>query len=508
MESSGQPSERARPGDPARITAALGRAVVAELPAALPRQRWFGAKGRTITGARVRDCGELGKSAWLVLVDVTFAEGPDETYAVPLILDDAARAPAGGLSLTVDLDGGRVRAADAFDNPGFCLELLEGFERESIRATARGGSVRFVRTDRFPRLAGASITPRRLTGEQSNTSVVYGELLIVKALRKVQPGPNLDYEVGEFLTFRARFPHVPALAGAIEHVSATGETTTLAMLQRYVPSRGDGWRWALGELGRLPPERADDASEPVFHDLFGLGVVTAALHGALASDSSDPVFAPEPLTAADANAAGERVAEAVRRTCVALRARLVTLPPAIAADARALLAGEPTLIERARDLHLLAAEQCAKIRIHGDYHLGQTLRTDGGFVILDFEGEPARPVAERRQKQCVLVDVAGMLRSLDYAVHTALSAAGAPSPGGERWVRRANAAFVEGYLDEIGRVPVRLLPASPAAFSRALAVFELDRALYEVRYELDNRPTWLGIPLGGLARLLARERAS
>jgi len=481
--------------------------VVAELPAILPRQRWFGAKGRVITGTRVRDCGELGESAWLVLVDVTFAQGPDETYAVPLILDDAAGTP-GPLSLTVDLDGRRLRATDAFDNTAFCVELLSGFERDSTRATARGGSVRFARTERFPRLAGASIAPRRLTGEQSNTSVVYGDVLIVKALRKVQPGPNLDYEVGEFLTFRARFPHVPALAGAIEHVSATGETTTLAMVQRYVPSRGDGWRWALEELGRLPPERADEASEPVFRDLFRLGVVTAALHGALASDSSDPMFAPEPLTTDAATAAAERVTRDVRRTCDALRARLASLPQAVAADARALLAGEPALIERARDLHLLAAEQCAKIRIHGDYHLGQTLRTDGGFVILDFEGEPARPVAERRQKQCVLVDVAGMLRSLDYAVHTALSAAGAPSPGGERWVRRANAAFLEGYLDEIGRVPVRLLPASPSAFSRALAVFELDRALYEVRYELDNRPTWLGIPLGGLARLLARERAS
>ena len=481
--------------------------MVAELPAILPRQRWFGAKGRVITGTRVRDCGELGESAWLVLVDVTFAQGPDETYAVPLILDDAAGTP-GPLSLTVDLDGRRLRATDAFDNTAFCVELLSGFERDSTRATARGGSVRFARTERFPRLAGTSIAPRRLTGEQSNTSVVYGDVLIVKALRKVQPGPNLDYEVGEFLTFRARFPHVPALAGAIEHVSATGETTTLAMVQRYVPSRGDGWRWALEELGRLPPERADEASEPVFRDLFRLGVVTAALHGALASDSSDPMFAPEPLTTDAATAAAERVTRDVRRTCDALRARLASLPQAVAADARALLAGEPALIERARDLPLLAAEQCAKIRVHGDYHLGQTLRTDTGFVILDFEGEPARPVAERRQKQCVLVDVAGMLRSLDYAVHTALSPAGAPSPEAERWVRRANASFLEGYLDEIGRVPVRLVPASPSAFSRTLAVFELDRALYEVRYELDNRPTWLGIPLNGLARLLARERAS
>jgi len=481
--------------------------VAVELPAALPRQRWFGAKGRAISGARLRDCGELGDRAWLVLADVTFAQGPDETYAIPLVLDGASAATS-TLSLALDVDGA-TRAADAFDHREFCLELLTAFERRSVLPTVRGGSVRFACTDRFPLLGPAvSVAPRRLTGEQSNTSVVYGDVLIVKALRKVQPGPNLDYEVGEFLTSRARFPHVPLLAGAIEHVSATGETTTLAMLQRYVPSHGDGWRWALDQLGQLQPEHVDEAPEQVFRDLSRLGVVTAALHGALASDARDPAFAPEPLTAEDATAWGERIAEDVRRTCAAVRTRVDTLPHQVASDARTLLASEPALIERARDLRLLAAEQCAKIRVHGDYHLGQTLRTDAGFVVLDFEGEPARPVAERRRKQCVLVDVAGMLRSLDYAVHTAVSPAGAPSEGGERWVQRATASFLEGYLDEIARVPVRLLPASPSAFSRALSVFELDRALYEVRYELDNRPTWLGIPLRGLARLLARERGA
>jgi maltose alpha-D-glucosyltransferase/alpha-amylase len=506
LGSSGRPSDGARHGDPARIAAALERAVVVELPAALPRQRWFGAKGRTIRGTRLRDCGRFGDAAWLTLIDVTFAEGPDETYAVPLVLGDAAGVAPGALSLAVDLDGAPARAADALDHPGFCLDLLTAFERGSTVPTARGGSVRFTRTDRFPRLApGASVAPRRLTGEQSNTSVVYGDVLIVKALRKVQPGPNLDYEIGEFLTFRAKFPHVPPLAGAIEHASATGEATTLAMLQRFVPSRGDGWRWALDQLSQLQSERADETSEHVFHDLFQLGVVTAALHGALASDASDPAFAPEPLTAEDAGAWGERVADDVRRTCAAVRGRLDALPREVAADTSTVLASELALIERARDLTTLGAEQCTKIRVHGDYHLGQTLRTDAGFVVLDFEGEPARPVAERRRKQCVLVDVAGMLRSLDYAVHTAVSPTGVPSAAGERWVRRANASFLEGYLEEIARVPARLLPRSPAAFRRALSVFELDRALYEVRYELDNRPAWLGIPLRGLARLLARE---
>jgi maltose alpha-D-glucosyltransferase/alpha-amylase len=507
LGSSAPRSDDARHGDPARIAAALERAVAVELPPALPRQRWFGAKGRAITGARLRDCGALGERAWLTLIDVTYAEGPDETYAIALTL--GGDGTTSSLSLTLDLGEMPTWATDAFDHPEFCLELLTAFERDARVPTVRGGSVRFVRTDRFPRPDPlASRAPRRLTGEQSNTSVVYGGLLIVKALRKVQPGPNLDYEVGEFLTSRARFPHVPPLAGAIEYVPAVGEGTTLGMLQRFVPSHGDGWSWVLDQLTKLQPDQSDDASEQVFRGLSRLGVVTAALHGALASDARDRAFAPEPLTAEDATAWGERVAEDVRRTCAGVRARLSALPREIADDARTLLASEQTLGARARDLRALGAEQCAKIRVHGDYHLGQTLRTDAGFVILDFEGEPARPIAERRRKQCVLVDVAGMLRSLDYAVHTALSPTGAPSQAGERWVRRATAAFLEGYLDEIARVPARLLPASPSGFSRALAVFELDRALYEVRYELDNRPTWLGIPLRGLARLLARERAS
>ena len=507
MGSSGPRSEWARPGDPSRIAGALERAVATELPPALPRQRWFGAKGRSITGARLRDCGAVGTQAWITLVDVTFAEGANETYAIALVLGEAESAS--GLSLTLELDGRAIRAIDAFDHPAFCLELLTAFERESTVPTVRGGSIRFARTEGFPRLdPAASRTPKRLTGEQSNTSVVFGGALIMKALRKVQPGPNLDYEIGEFLTVRAGFPHVPPLAGSIEYVPASGEGTMLGMLQRFVPSRGDGWTWVLDQLRKLEPDRADDASEPVFGALSRLGVVTAALHGALASDPRDAAFAPEPFTADDAAAWRERVSADVRRTCAALRVRLSALPPGVADDARALLAGEATLGERARDLGVLGDERCAKIRVHGDYHLGQTLRTDTGFVILDFEGEPARPVAERRRKQCALVDVAGMLRSLDYAVHTALSPTGSPSAAGERWVRRASAAFLEGYRDEIARVPTRLLSASPEGFGRALAVFELDRALYEVRYELDNRPAWLGIPLRGLARLLARERAS
>jgi maltose alpha-D-glucosyltransferase / alpha-amylase len=488
------------------VATALGRAVAAELPRLLPQQRWFGDKGRAIEHVRLRDWGAFGDRAWLVLVDVAFADGAAATYATPLVVAGEA-TPPGALALTLDADGTPVPAQDALDDPAFCLELLTAFGREQIVPMAHG-TVRFARTERFPVLPSTGgPAPRRLRGEQSNTSVIYGDQLVVKALRRVQPGVTLDWEVGAFLTLRAGFPHVPPLAGAIEYTPTSGPAATLAMAQRYVANHGDGWTWLVGHLKQLPPARLDELSAPVLPELRRLGGVTGALHAALGSSADDPDFAPEPTSAGDAAAWRDRVIEDVGRTCQMLRGRLGALPPQIEADARTLLASEAALAARARDLTPLGDERCMKIRIHGDYHLGQTLRTDGGFVVLDFEGEPARPMAERRRKQCVLVDVAGMLRSFDYAAHAALADA-TPAPAGERWLRRADAAFLEGYLEGIAHAPARLLPASPSAFAGALSVFELDKALYEVRYELDNRPAWLGIPLRGLMRLLTRERAA
>ena len=472
----------------------------------LPRQRWFGDKGRSIAAVNLRDCGAFGDRAWLVLVTVAFTDGVDETYAIPLVLDGAAVSPD-ALEATLELDGATTRAGDAFDQPGFCLELLTAFERHAAVPTAHGGVVRFVRTDRYSPLRGdGPLAPRRLTTEQSNTSVAYGSRLILKWLRRVKAGTNLDREVGSFLTLQARFPHVPPLAGAIEYVSAAGEVTTLGVLQGFVANQGDGWSWIVGHLRQLPPARVDELSGPVFQELSGLGAVTGALHGALASDAESSDFAPEPITDADVTAWISRVAADLGRTSDVVRARLADLPREIENDARPLLAGQAALRARADDLRALGVERCMKIRVHGDYHLGQALRTAPGFVLLDFEGEPDRPLAERRRKQSSLVDVAGMLRSLDYAVHAALSPASAPA--GEPWVRRASAAFLDGYLAELGRFPARLVPASRSTLARALAVFELDKALYEVRYELDHRPAWLAIPLRGLTRLLAREQTA
>src|SRR5262245_1611671 len=233
MASSAPRSDGPPRADPARVASALGRAVARELPALLPRQRWFGDKGRSIAAVNLRDCAAFGDRAWLILIGVAFTEGADETYAVPLVVDGDAAPDA--LAVALELDGTTRRSSDAFHQAGFCLELLMAFERDATVPTQGGGVVRFLRTDRYPSLRGdASLAPRRLTAEQSNTSVAYGDRLILKALRRLTTGVNLDREVGSFLTLRARYPHVPPLAGAIEYVSATGEVTTLGVLQGFM----------------------------------------------------------------------------------------------------------------------------------------------------------------------------------------------------------------------------------------------------------------------------------
>lgn len=348
-------------------------------------------------------------------------------------------------------------------------------------------------------------------------------------LRRIEPGPNPDSEITGFLTTRTPFRNIPLLAGAVEYAGARGMEATLAVLQHFVPSHGDGWTYALDHLrkfydfaaghwlsehpepGRLP-QLVREFSAGVFRAFRRLGALTGGLHAALASDDQDPAFAPEPVSDADVDRWTAELGHEVRRTLDELERRAPTLPDAVRQEVEPILAQADRLLERPQDLELLRREGCVKARIHGDYHLGQTLRTEEDFVIFDFEGEPARPLAERRAKHCPLKDVAGMLRSFDYAAGAALRDRGSDDPAetrsletwGETWTQIAAKTFLEGYLAEATRAPVRLLPVSRPAVERALAVYELDKALYELRYEINNRPDWLVIPVGGLTRLLAR----
>jgi maltose alpha-D-glucosyltransferase/alpha-amylase len=333
---------------------------------------------------------------------------------------------------------------------------------------------------------------RRLGAEQSNTSIAFGDLLVLKHFRALTAGINPEQEVTGFLTERTTFRHAPRLAGHLEYHRADGETATLAVAQELIPRARDGWAFVLDELRRgfalaridRPPTSDEVAADArlSLDALRRLGGLTAELHQALASRADDPAFAPEPITSGDV----ARWADAVGRQLDEARRALGD-------------GGAPRTADLVRGLEGLVG--CVKIRHHGDYHLGQTLyRPDtADFVIIDFEGEPLRPIAERRQKHAALRDVAGMLRSIDYAATAAMPR------GLDAWARTWHAlavdAFTRAYLTTAARAP--FVPTSDELFHRAVAVFELEKAAYEVMYETRHRPDWVRIPVAGLHRAWA-----
>jgi maltose alpha-D-glucosyltransferase/alpha-amylase len=362
--------------------------------------------------------------------------------------------------------------------------------------------------------------------------VAVGRDLILKSIRRPRGGTNPEVEVTELLTRRTAFRHVAPLIGWIDYVDQAGEASAVSLLQGFVQNTGDGWRHVVEALGtavdshdamslraaaavpasdgRSSGARAasagPDADDALVREMRELGRVTGGLHAALASDAETPAFAPERMTAADAARWGAEIAAAL--------ARVASTGGADARIAAALGGAAVTGADAARvqaQLDRLAAAGAHKIRCHGDYHLGQVLKTADSFVVIDFEGEPSRPLAERRAKHTPLRDVAGMLRSFNYAVHTVLRARPAeqqPRAAAwlDAWERLARDAFLAGYADAVRESPVRLVPDGPEDIERASAPFEIDKACYEVHYELDNRPDWVPIPLAGLARLVGPTR--
>jgi trehalose synthase-fused probable maltokinase len=372
---------------------------------------------------------------------------------------------------------------------------------------------------------------RRLRGEQSNTAVACDDRFVLKVFRRLDAGENPDLEVGRFLTLKARFPHVPQLAGFAGYSGPAGDRT-VAVLTTFVANEGDGWTWTLARLrdyyaaARAEPPGAAAAPDagPLAADYAAaarrLGEVTGQLHVALASDPDDPAFAPEPVTPADLEAWGAAVEAQVAGALAELRAaRLAATGPGV----ERVLARAGAAAARIRDaIGRLAGVPLWKTRGHGDYHLGQVLRVAGPedrFAVLDFEGEPARPLAERRARHSPLRDVAGMLRSFTYASWAGLldaaGDAGGAWPDVERWEPRraaweaaAGSAFLRGYLAATVERGVKLVPASPDVLALLLSVFCLEKAAYEVSYEINNRPAWLPIPLAAFERELAASRGT
>jgi maltose alpha-D-glucosyltransferase/alpha-amylase len=489
------------------------------LPRHIEIQRWYASKGTAIRRARVVDHAvwEANGQSWLLpLLDL---DGPPggATYFMPLALaweerDEERMAGVAQAAIARIRQQAQVGLmGDAFYDEAFCRELVRTIGNGAEVPTANGKLV-FKPTAAFAEMAVDidALPVGRPSGVSSNTVVTLNETLFLKGYRHVREGINPELEMGRFLTEVARYPNCVPVLGALEYMTHDGRTMTLAMVQSYMANQGDGWDYTLGYLERFLRDvattdgNAPEATEVA--DVHGgflalmatLGRRTAELHRALATRTGAAAFDPEPLAPADHAGFKAHAAEDATATLALLRERIDLLPGAAQADARTLLDAADALqagIASRRPVEGVGV----KTRYHGDYHLGQVLVKDNDFVIIDFEGEPARTFDERRTKGSPLRDVAGMLRSFNYARWSALRRVAQSPEEAERlaapaiaWEQATRAAFLAGYGDAVD--------------TELLALFELDKALYELRYELNNRTDWAQVPLHGVLALIRPAR--
>jgi maltose alpha-D-glucosyltransferase / alpha-amylase len=477
----------------------------AVLPSYLQTRRWFGGKARRLKRVAIDEIVPMPYEdtvAYLLTVRCEYTDGDPEVYSLPITFSSGSAA---GEVLKNQASGVLCRVGglpdpgvlhDALTDPEFAESLLEAMAN---RSRYRGGRATVIAhpSSGFDRLRGPMGT--RLDAslrsvEQSNNSVTFGERLIMKFYRRLEEGINPDLEVSRFLS-ECGFPNIPPVAGYFEYRFDRRRSGTLGILQGYVPNQGDAWAYTLAQLERYlaHPTALDEYLERAAL----LGRRTAELHLALASEPDDPAFAPVPSTMLDQRSVYQSVRSlAIQVLSLLRRPLLQSAQP----DAAIILSMEGELMGRLRSL-LQRPITATRIRTHGDYHLGQVLWTGGDFMIIDFEGEPARPLAERRLKRWPLRDVAGMLRSFDYAVHTALRPRRKGDPAlGKAWLEKVTATYLGAYYETAGAAS--FLPPDETGRKVLLEAFLLEKALYEVRYELNNRPTWVGIPLKGIRSLM------
>ncbi len=531
----------------------------------LRRHRWFAGKARKIRHVELLDYFPIGPNGnapiRLLLVRVDYLEGEPDMYLVPVIFAPSEQAanilgdhPAAGILCIETGDAKDARTlCEATWEAAFWESMLEAIsERRSIRG--QKGGISAVHTKAFRRVfTGVGGRPPHVHGgEQSNTSAIFDDQVILKLFRRVHPGINPDFEVGRHLTERVPTPHVPAVAGALEYRRENSEPMSLAILHEFIANSGDAWVYTLDELGRyiervqseqtLEPQEleqllaaaspeasldfvtlAAETPPPIAYKLIGgylesaelLGKRTAELHLALAAEQEDPAFAPQPFSKLYQRSLYQSMRSLARRSIELLRRQLDELPEETVPLAERVLALENKVLSSYQDL-LKRKISASRIRCHGDYHLGQVLYTGKDFVIIDFEGEPERALGERRIKTSPMRDVAGMIRSLHYASHAARLK---ETPGLTRtqespltltqwlqfWYTWSAAVFVRSYLAEAQQGAI--LPQEDEEWGILLRAYVLDKAFYELQYELNNRPHWAPIPLEGILSLISGPRA-
>jgi maltose alpha-D-glucosyltransferase / alpha-amylase len=466
--------------------------LLGKLPIWLIQQRWFGAKTRAITSIEIIDWMEVSTECAIVFVQVRYAEGEPDTYQLPLRTSTANEI------------------SDATADEDFRQALLQLIEDNRAIDLQVGSTLRARQSNVFAEVRGAlPLAATVSSAEQSNTSIVFADKLILKLFRRLQPGENPDVEISRFLTDVAHFPHIATFLGEITLQPRGGETTSVAMLQQFVPNTGDGWKWTLNEVARFCEAAATNSSEgvaPTYAEGASLlGRRTAEMHLALATETADAAFRSEPVASAELAADAGRFRIQIDLALDALEHAMPSLEGDAAGDAATILRSRSELLAQA---DAILSEQASGriIRIHGDYHLGQVLRTNGDFIILDFEGEPARSLSERRQKRCPLKDVAGMLRSFSYAAWTGLQQHPTMLPQLQLWQDAVSSRFLNAYSETIAAQP-DLLPDGTLGHS-LLNAYLLEKACYELLYELNNRPAWVRIPIAGILALLAPNAAT
>jgi trehalose synthase-fused probable maltokinase len=505
-----------------------------ELEAALPRfltaQRWFRSKARVLCRATVIDriFAPCDPQVVIGVVQVEYADGErPERYLLPLALGEAAEA-----HVILRTARGVLHVAHA--EPAFDLALHDAMHH-GARWTGTTGEVTGAASPLFAAETKPAFATRLLGAEQSNTSIVFDDRWILKLYGLLDDGPSPDLEIGRFLSEHVSFAHVPKTGGWLIYRSGDGQEATLGLMQEFYAGGRDAWTQALEAVHEsyarasaaeakvskeIPTRQGLDPSSVLptdteavlgsYRDVLALlGRRVAQLHLALASTKENPAFAPEPVTEAHRHATSTRMQELTTRNLALLGKLRLSLPEKLRPTARRVVGTQGRIIAHFQSL----AERpvmAQRMRIHGDLHLGQILAVRGDFIFLDFEGEPARSIAERRAKDLPLRDVAGMLRSFHYAAFAPLLAESGkdivrqtPLTTAVAWQQAAETVFLRAYLEEAHGAT--FLPRENDDLQLWLKAFVLEKAIYELGYELNNRPSWLAIPLDAIERALPRS---
>jgi maltose alpha-D-glucosyltransferase/alpha-amylase len=517
------------------------------LPGYLSGQRWYGGKARELNSCSMVDWCKLGASFYITFVRLQYETGGQEDYVVPMKIVQGQPAHA----LAEEIPDSILAFVNNRRGDGILYDALMDRASYEILFTAigdgrqyrseKGGAIQAKPTKVFDELMTSDscfTSVRKLGAEQSNTSIIIGDTFVLKLYRKLEKGLNPDVEMSVFLTEQNKFTSIARVAGTLQYIDDSGQEATMGMLQEFVPNKGDGWEYSLSALQdyydqaekrigegesapamdmllmeaslQAPPEVFATMTEEYLDSIRTLGRRTAEFHLALSEEKKNPAFKPVKSTRFFGEQLVESIIRQIQDALPMLSVKLIELPSEVRENADRVLSEAPVLIDRISQMAEQGENLGYLIRHHGDFHLGQILLTENNdFILLDFEGEPLRPLSERRGKGSSLKDIAGMMRSFHYASEAALFARAGQngrnqelSTWSRAWYEWVSSVFAGAYFETAAGAP--FLPTTDAGY--ILEVFLLEKVFYELKYELNNRPDWVHIPLSGIVDIIDKNK--